>query len=465
MQYYFSNDSGDSYFTNASIVFNDCYYFNYLPYSHIVNYVYLTISGESAPTFEEGKYYSKSGDTYTLLSEEPLDWSESYTNYYTRSISYDLNVSKLILNNIHEGTKKPMITINRLQHNIAAIDNIQNIAVFPDRMLGWNKVLTYGFNFDYPKSSLSSKYKAFFPAGTHIVGFRVIKDSCWADSLVARNLMIKCGNKIVATIEETDIRMPLNAYIDCNIFVPEEKENYVTIESDKVIETGVDNIKVITYYHSDVGGHNNALQLPAETQGKTIKALIGNGTTLYTGTHNIAQLLHFVDGTYEKNGITFVVSGTKVKITGTSTDQSTLSPSFGKVGTYISIIRDEGHITELPQATFMFKAFVTEQEDKLIPSGSIYAGFASVSGSTHLVVALGNAGSSRQIINSVNLGYPVVYVLPNKTVNCEIDFAVYFDKFSSKTQELSSLQAITASGEIASGDITFFVGDFCEVFE
>lgn len=44
---------------------------------------YLSVPEQRiAPPFEANTYYSKSGDTYTLLALEPADWSYNYTNYY-----------------------------------------------------------------------------------------------------------------------------------------------------------------------------------------------------------------------------------------------------------------------------------------------------------------------------------------------------------------------------------------------
>ena len=37
------------------------------------------------PNWEANKYYSKTGDVYTLTESQPIDWDENYTAYYTRS--------------------------------------------------------------------------------------------------------------------------------------------------------------------------------------------------------------------------------------------------------------------------------------------------------------------------------------------------------------------------------------------
>lgn len=39
-------------------------------------------AGDSAPAFVSGKYYSKSGNDYTVLTEAPSTWSSNYTTYY-----------------------------------------------------------------------------------------------------------------------------------------------------------------------------------------------------------------------------------------------------------------------------------------------------------------------------------------------------------------------------------------------
>lgn len=44
---------------------------------------YVSIpAGDSAPEFVAGKYYSKEGTTYTVLTEAPADWATTYTTYY-----------------------------------------------------------------------------------------------------------------------------------------------------------------------------------------------------------------------------------------------------------------------------------------------------------------------------------------------------------------------------------------------
>lgn len=47
-------------------------------------------SQSSPPTFESGKYYSKSGNTYTALSNQPTNWETTYTSYYTKSTTRKL---------------------------------------------------------------------------------------------------------------------------------------------------------------------------------------------------------------------------------------------------------------------------------------------------------------------------------------------------------------------------------------
>lgn len=52
--------------------------------------VYKAVTGESAPTWAIKTYYSKSGETYTLTTSEPSNWSTNYTDYYLLDyIAYD----------------------------------------------------------------------------------------------------------------------------------------------------------------------------------------------------------------------------------------------------------------------------------------------------------------------------------------------------------------------------------------
>lgn len=52
--------------------------------------VYAALTGESAPTWTANTYYSKSGETYTVTTSEPSDWSTAYTNYYkVDHVEYD----------------------------------------------------------------------------------------------------------------------------------------------------------------------------------------------------------------------------------------------------------------------------------------------------------------------------------------------------------------------------------------
>jgi len=44
-------------------------------------------AGSSAPQWAANTYYSKSGNTYTVLQTQPDDWATNYTNYYTKSTS------------------------------------------------------------------------------------------------------------------------------------------------------------------------------------------------------------------------------------------------------------------------------------------------------------------------------------------------------------------------------------------
>lgn len=47
---------------------------------------YETVSGDTAPEWVDGKFYSKGEDgTYTVVSAKPDDWDTSYTNYFTKS--------------------------------------------------------------------------------------------------------------------------------------------------------------------------------------------------------------------------------------------------------------------------------------------------------------------------------------------------------------------------------------------
>jgi len=52
-------------------------------------------AGESAPTFAPGRYYSRSEDTYTMLTTEPQNWTTNYTDYYElnteRKLDYVIN--------------------------------------------------------------------------------------------------------------------------------------------------------------------------------------------------------------------------------------------------------------------------------------------------------------------------------------------------------------------------------------
>lgn len=48
----------------------------------LVDYGYVAVSGASAPTFETDTYYKLENGVYTLLTEEPSDWSTAWTSYY-----------------------------------------------------------------------------------------------------------------------------------------------------------------------------------------------------------------------------------------------------------------------------------------------------------------------------------------------------------------------------------------------
>ncbi len=57
--------------------------------------VYVAVTGDTAPTFATRTYYSKDGDTYTLLTAQPSDWATNYTSYYkVDHVEYD-DVSKV----------------------------------------------------------------------------------------------------------------------------------------------------------------------------------------------------------------------------------------------------------------------------------------------------------------------------------------------------------------------------------
>ena len=59
---------------------------NYASYFTKSDSVYVAVVGV-APTYEPNTYYSKSGDVYTVISDEtaPTGWEDNYGNYYTRS--------------------------------------------------------------------------------------------------------------------------------------------------------------------------------------------------------------------------------------------------------------------------------------------------------------------------------------------------------------------------------------------
>ena len=54
------------------------------------------IIDSSAPTWEAGKYYSKTNsggvDIYTLTTSEPSDWNTTYTNYYINNGLYSIEL-------------------------------------------------------------------------------------------------------------------------------------------------------------------------------------------------------------------------------------------------------------------------------------------------------------------------------------------------------------------------------------
>lgn len=56
----------------------------YPKFTYVEDDVYSAVTGDSAPTWESNKYYSRSGHTYTLTTSEPVDWSTNYTSYYTK---------------------------------------------------------------------------------------------------------------------------------------------------------------------------------------------------------------------------------------------------------------------------------------------------------------------------------------------------------------------------------------------